>query len=463
MTDVTDFNRAPQDGDRAAEVAEIRWPDRQRSSVRRMALDLQMQWAALLIYGDVFEDEPGRSLLALIETLAATDDGGPRSLLAYGRWFRSMVAVGGSPQTWLGDRLRRSANDLSRRARHQPLAAMAETLRQAAIQDLRILQGFYDLCTGPTLRDWTLATLPQPLSLVAIASIAPEELTDPWRSRLATTADWGDLLPDLVDHYRTVGTGPAVDCWAFRWRRDRLEPIPHPDPIRLDDLAGYDRQKADLVANTERLLAGGCPLNVLLYGARGTGKSSLVKALLTAFGDRGLRLIEVLKADLRTLPDLVEQVRDWPQKVIIFVDDLSFEEDDDDFKALKVALEGSLTARPDQMAIYATTNRRHLVREFFDDRPRPQDADEIHSWDTVNEKLSFGDRFGLTLTFEPADQDRYLAIVTHLATQRHLAIAPDTLRFQALQWATRHNGRSGRTARQFIDTLTGPEPTFPTP
>lgn len=456
---MTDATGSP-DVHPSTETAEIRWPDRQRSSVRRGALDLQLQWASILLYVDVFEDEPGRSLLALMETIAATDDGGPRSLLAYGRWFRSLLALGHTPQTWLGDRILRSDNALSRLALHQPIDALPDPLRQAALHDLRILQGLYELCTGPTLRDWTLATLPQPLSLVAIPP-GPTDGTaaDPWRSRFATATHWGDLLPDLLDHYRTVGTGPAVDCWAFRWRRDRLEPIHRPDAIRLTDLAGYDRQKADLVTNTERLLAGGCALNVLLYGARGTGKSSLVKALLTEFGDRGLRLVEVLKADLRTLPDLVERVRDWPQKVVIFVDDLSFEEDDDDFKALKVALEGSLTARPPHMAIYATTNRRHLVREFFDDRPRPQDADEIHSWDTVNEKLSFGDRFGLTLTFEPADQDRYLAIVTHLVQQRGLAIAPEALRFQALQWATRHNGRSGRTARQFVETLAPLPPT----
>ena len=143
-----------------------------------------------------------------------------------------------------------------------------------------------------------------------------------------------------------------------------------------------------------------------------------------------------------------------PQKFIIFVDDLSFEEDDEAFKALKVVLEGNVVARPRNVVVYATSNRRHLIREFFGDRPRPSDADEVHQWDTVQEKLSFSDRFGLTLTFEPADQPRYLTIVRHLAQQENLQIEPKDLEFQALQWATRHNGRSGRTARQFIDYLT---------
>ena len=146
---------------------------------------------------------------------------------------------------------------------------------------------------------------------------------------------------------------------------------------------------------------------------------------------------------------------DLPQKFIIFIDDLSFEEDDENFKALKVVLEGSVTARPTNVVVYATSNRRHLVREYFADRPRPQDAGEIQMWDTVQEKLSFVDRFGITLTFEPADQSKYLDIIHHLAQAAKLSLTPEDLEYRALQWATRHNGRSGRTARQFIDYLMG--------
>jgi predicted AAA+ superfamily ATPase len=149
----------------------------------------------------------------------------------------------------------------------------------------------------------------------------------------------------------------------------------------------------------------------------------------------------------------VEQLRGVPQKFIIFVDDLSFEEDDDAFKALKVVLEGNLTARPQNVIVYATTNRRHLIREFFADRPSLKNNEEVHAWDTMQEKLSFSDRFGLTLTFDTADQNTYLQIVRHLAAQAEIDINQEDLEYQALQWATRHNGRSGRTARQFIDFL----------
>jgi predicted AAA+ superfamily ATPase len=153
------------------------------------------------------------------------------------------------------------------------------------------------------------------------------------------------------------------------------------------------------------------------------------------------------------LPTIAERLRTLPQKFIIFVDDLSFEEEEDAFKALKVVLEGSLTARPQNVVVYATSNRRHLIREFFGDRPRPKDSDEVHAWDTMQEKLSFSDRFGLTLTFEPADQKTYLKIIHHLAAQVGISIDSADLEHRALQWATRHNGRSGRTARQFIDFL----------
>jgi len=223
--------------------------------------------------------------------------------------------------------------------------------------------------------------------------------------------------------------------------------------VQVEQLAGYEYQREALIKNTEFLLAGYPALHVLLYGSRGSGKSSLVKGLLHKYQSRQLRIIEVAKSDLQALPMILEQLRGAVQKFVIFVDDLSFEEDDDAFKALKVVLEGNLTARPQNVVVYATSNRRHLIREFFDDRPRPSNNEEIHAWDTVQEKLSFSDRFGLTLTFESADQKTYLKIVRHLAAQAKINLSPQDLEYQALQWATRHNGRSGRTARQFIDFI----------
>ena len=228
--------------------------------------------------------------------------------------------------------------------------------------------------------------------------------------------------------------------------------------------------------NTMQFLAGFPANNVLLYGDRGTGKSSSVKALLNEGSPGGedggggggrsgadagsrvrwsaLRLIEVPKARLADFPIIVSLLRGRPQRFILFVDDLSFEEGETQYKELKAMLEGGLEARPSNVVVYATSNRRHLVREHFSDRASPN-SDEVHARDTQQEKLSFADRFGLTITFPTPDQAKYLQIVEGLARRQGLPISPAALRARAIEWAAWHNGRSGRTARQFVDHLTG--------
>jgi predicted AAA+ superfamily ATPase len=255
--------------------------------------------------------------------------------------------------------------------------------------------------------------------------------------------------------------------------------------VRPQDLIGYAPERALLRRNTVQLLAGYPANNVLLYGDRGTGKSSSVKALLhepaphepgprsapdlsdpdappqtAGAGAREvvdwgrLRLIEVPKGRLGDFPLIVALLRGRPQRFVLFIDDLSFEEGETQYKDMKAMLEGGLEARPPNAVVYATSNRRHLIREQFADRPAPG-TDEVHAMDTVQEKLSFADRFGLTITFPSPNQAAYLAIVEGLARQRGLTIAPAALRARAIEWAAWHNGRSGRTARQFVDHLTG--------
>ncbi|HIK42070.1 MAG TPA: ATP-binding protein [Thermoleptolyngbya sp. M55_K2018_002] len=417
---------------------------------------LQQQAASLLVYPAVLRQEPGQALLRLLAALGRSPADRVDLLKAYGDWFYTLATRQQSWQSHLLDQILLDDNPFTQATQRTDLSDLPQPLVSAAAADLRALQALYTTCTGDRLGQWLAIaaglSLP-PVSWSAAddpkASASPQ--TQTIRAQFQAAADWASLLPDLAQHYRSAGVGDYARYRAFRWQGGRLEGIPHPDPISLDALVGYERQKQQLLQNTEALLAGAPALNVLLYGSRGTGKSSLVKALLNQYGDRGLRLIEVSKAELAKLPDILPLLRDVPQAFILFVDDLSFEDDDEAFKALKVVLEGSVVARSPNVVVYATSNRRHLIREFFGDRPRPSDADEIHSWDTVQEKLSFGDRFGLTLTFEPADQDTYLEIVRHLARQNDLPLDPKTLEFQALQWATQQNGRSGRTARQFVD------------
>ncbi len=225
-----------------------------------------------------------------------------------------------------------------------------------------------------------------------------------------------------------------------------------PDPVGLNDLIGYNSQKQQICINTEQFLKGYPANNVLLYGSRGTGKSTMVKALLNEYGEQGLRLVELTCEDLESLPEVIALLRGHAQKYIIFVDDLSFEDYETRYKGLKAALEGSLTARPDNILIYATSNRRHLVREYHSDRNAPLD-DEIHTWDTMQEKLSLSDRFGLTITFPSPTQQLYLEIVEKLIEERGLTLDPELVRRSALAWERSHHGPSGRTARQFVDSL----------
>jgi predicted AAA+ superfamily ATPase len=232
-----------------------------------------------------------------------------------------------------------------------------------------------------------------------------------------------------------------------------LRAVPRPDPMRLSALIGYDREREPLLRNTERLLAGLPSHHALLYGLPGTGKSSTVKATLNEYADRGLRLVELSKEDLKELPRVLEALRGRGPRFILFVDDLSFEEDEIEYKSLKALLEGSVEEPPTNVRVYATSNRRNLIRERFSEREEGGTSDDVHGRDTMQEKLSLAARFGLRLTFPSPDQKRYLEIVTGLVADRGLKVPPDELREKALLWDRWHAGRSGRTARQFVDEL----------
>jgi predicted AAA+ superfamily ATPase len=241
-------------------------------------------------------------------------------------------------------------------------------------------------------------------------------------------------------------TGTVAAVW--RRRREALRCVRHVDPITLDELLGIDGQKARLVENTRCFLAGLPANNTLLWGARGTGKSSLVKAVFNAFTESGLRLIEVDRDDLVDLPEIVDEIRDLPQRFIIFCDDLSFAENENSFKHLKSVLEGSIEQPPSNVLIYATSNRRHLMPEAMKDNLDTRIVDgELHYTDAVEEKISLSDRFGLWLSFHPMTMEQYLAIVDRLFAGYR--IERDTLHAEARSFAQARASKSGRTARQF--------------
>lgn len=414
---------------------------------------LQRQAASLLLYQSVLQGEVGMAFLELLQAIRYTDSDARGCLQAYGSYFHALAAKNQNWEDYLITQLLFSKNPFTKLAEVQEFQDLPPALVAAVQHDLQILQSLYE-CSSASLSEWIQSVAHMPIS--PVVWYKEQELVGvetKFATYLQELDNWGDAVEELAAYYRQCGSGLFAEYRALRWQAGQFIGIRHSDPVKLSTLVGYESQKDALLKNTEFLLSGEMALHVLLYGSRGSGKSSLVKSLLNEYSNHSLRLLEVTKSDLKDLPEIVEHLRGVSQKFIIFVDDLSFEEDDDAFKALKVVLEGNLTARPQNVVVYATSNRRHLIREFFVDRPTPKDNEEIHAWDTMQEKLSFSDRFGLTLTFEPADQKTFLKIVKHLVAQAEINITQEDLEYQALQWATRHNGRSGRTARQFVDFL----------
>jgi uncharacterized protein len=286
------------------------------------------------------------------------------------------------------------------------------------------------------------------------ASTSPRAL---FKQQLHEISDWASAVSNLAHFYSQAGVGVFGRFKAFHWKHTPaggfLQGIPEPDPIRLEDLIGCDDQKEWLVRNTAHFLAG-CPANnVLVYGDRGTGKSSAIKALLHHFTDQPFRMLEISRDDLNDLPEVMKVLRPRREFFVLFIDDLSFEEGETQYKTLKAILEGSLAARPANVLIYATSNRRHLIREYFSDRDSSPDG-EVRHQDTFQEKVSLADRFGIQLVFVAPDQEQYLAIIHSMTERRGIRMPSQDLEKRALQWAQLHNGRSGRTARQFMDFLT---------
>lgn len=245
---------------------------------------------------------------------------------------------------------------------------------------------------------------------------------------------------------------------GYRWRKpSALRALSHPHLVELKDLLNIDRQKQLLLQNTRQFVNNAPANNALLWGSRGTGKSTLIKAMLTEFGDQHLRLIEVDKQDLIDLPDIADRLYERPEKFIIFTDDLSFEASDPSYKALKAMLDGSICAAPDNMLIYATSNRRHLMPEFMQENLQTRHFDgELHYAESVEEKISLSERFGLWISFHPFTQEQYLNTVDHWLSRFGVGRLKELdTHAEALRWALARGSRSGRTARQFAMDLAG--------
>ncbi len=262
-------------------------------------------------------------------------------------------------------------------------------------------------------------------------------------------------IDDIISFHNRAGCGDISIYRSFRYddKTKSLKGIAHPDTITFDDLIGYEAQTNQLIENTEAFINGFNANNVLLVGARGTGKSSSVKALVNRYFKDGLRLLEITKEQIAHLPDILKLIRPRGRYFIIFIDDLSFDEGEIQYKYMKSLLEGGAEGKPDNVLFYATSNRRHLIQEKWSDRSSGSDEAEIHTTDTLNEKLSLADRFGITITYPKPTPKEYINIVTGIAKRRGLDIDEQTLKQEALKWELNQKGMSGRTAKQFINNM----------
>ena len=292
--------------------------------------------------------------------------------------------------------------------------------------------------------------------LQAVADLTPETLRE--------GLDWDGYLPifatkslNIVESYHQrcanihrFGFGLyAKHIMFYIGEGNRIVPVINPDQIRLSSLIDYKREQQIILDNTVALLEGKPAANILLTGDAGTGKSSTVKAVVNELNDRGLRILEVRKEQLHAIPAILDELNTNPLKFILFIDDLSFQKDDDNFSALKAILEGSVSAKSRNVVIYATSNRRHLVKESFSGR----DGDDIHRNDTMQEIISLSERFGIQVTFQKPNKEIYLGIVRHLAEEKGVKMDADELDMLAERFALGRGGRSARAATQFIDGL----------
>lgn len=319
-------------------------------------------------------------------------------------------------------------------------------LKKGAGEDIGVL---LEECLASELM--TLERLAKTESCNIIDAIGYKGFLPRWKTD--NDLDFSKIYADRIHEINKFGYGMYARNHIFIIKDGRIKPVSYPDTTRLSQLSGYELERQTVIDNTLALLKDKPANNVLLYGDCGTGKSSTVKAIANEYKDKGLRLIEIKKKQLHEIPSIVETVSKNPLKFILFIDDLSFTEDDDDFAALKAILEGSVSSTADNLVIYATSNRRHLIKESFSSR----EGDDIHFNDTMQELLSLSDRFGIRVVFQKPDKNLYLNVVEDLAEQYNLSMPVEEVKKKAETFALERGGRSPRAAKQFIEMLKGAE------
>ena len=392
---------------------------------------LRAQLRGLSAFRSLLDTPMLKDALQLLDAAARRD--GEGALAAYDQMFYRLKAEGYSGLgTWLWDTLRYTETpygDLAGSGRSDP------ELEGAALRDAETLL--------------QLARLGAEDIRVALKPI----LTEEYVSVLDNLPAWETGAPftfeELAAFYRENGAGLYAKYRAFLWEEGRLVPVADPDCPHPVELLGYDQQRKQVLDNTRLLVEGKPSNNVLLFGDGGTGKSATVKSMLYLPGMENLRLIEIQKENLVGMPRLIRSLAGRRQSFILFIDDLAFDQDDKTYSSLKTILEGGLERRPLNVAIYATSNRRHLVRQTFSDRA----GDEVDAFETISEKTALAERFGLRIPYMTMSKSEYLALIDHLAGLYHVEMNREVLHAKAMEWEIRHAGRTPRVARQFIASL----------
>lgn len=360
---------------------------------------------------------------------------GENALSAYACLFQALCDGGFSGiGDWLWDKLRYTETPFALSAQSD---SASPALEQAARRDVDALLALAELDCGAIL--------------TAIAALLPPEQAPMVQAMPRWTASAPFDFDRLVRFYREHGAGLYARYRAFLWEDGQLVPVADPDCPKPEDLLGYEQQRSQVETNTRQMMAGHYANNVLLFGDGGTGKSATVKSMLYLPGMEDLRLIEIQKENLTGLPQLMRSLGDKRQKFILFIDDLAFDQDDKTYSSMKTILEGSLEKRPANVVIYATSNRRHLVRQNFSDRGN----DEVDAAETIAEKTALAERFGLRIPYLSMSKADFLALVDYLAGQNGLTLPAQELHARAMTWEIRHSGRTPRVARQFISSLLG--------
>lgn len=402
---------------------------------------INLQLNSLTVYRTLLQDE---TVARFARVLNAAQSGSFDMFLeSYGAFLQQLSMESGSFDfaAHMEQLIRFDDNAFTRAAAQGGSEDGYASLRKAALFDLEVLHEIVAVTSAELKKSVYVKAKDLEANIVARL---PEYYTD--LSLLLKGAE--KALVSLESFHRKNGYGAFARFGAFRWDH-ALVGIPQPDPIRLTDLKSYEYERGLVAANTKDFVEGLGGGNMLLYGDRGTGKSSTIKALANEYRNSGLRIVEVTKDAIPQFPAIMERLREVPLRFILFLDDLSFSTDDAAFSALKSVLEGGVVVRPENCRIYATSNRRHLVKETFSERS--VDLDDVHAGDTKQEKLSLYDRFDQTVNFFAPDQAQFLAIVRAIAQEKALQVSFEELDRGAIQWAIRAGGRSPRAAKQFVE------------